>query len=44
MATLMPQRGRHIPPKPASEASDGHPSCAACIAAGVPQKTRYLPG
>ena len=30
--------------KPAHDANDGHPYCAACIAAGVPQQTRYLPG
>ncbi len=30
--------------KPAREAIEGHPYCAACIAAGVPQQTRYLPG
>jgi hypothetical protein len=45
---LMMQGGRPIPCweclKPASEAIDGHPYCAACIVVGVPQKTRYLPG
>ncbi len=30
--------------KPAHEATDGHPYCAACIAAGIPQQARYLPG
>ncbi len=30
--------------KPATAAIDGHPYCAACIEAGVPQQTRYLPG
>lgn len=40
--------GRPIPCwaclKPAAEAIDGHPYCVACIEAGVPQQTRYLPG
>jgi len=26
------------------ETIDGHPYCAACIAATVPTQTRYLPG
>jgi len=40
--------GRPIPCwaclKPAHAAIDGHPYCAACIAATVPTQTRYLPG
>jgi hypothetical protein len=40
--------GRPIPCwarlKPAHTAIDGHPYCAACIEASVPQQTRYLPG
>jgi len=40
--------GRPIPCwhclKPAHAAIDGHPYCAACIEASVPQQMRYLPG